>query len=152
MFDLKPYDKKNTVSYYNPFREMEALERELFRNPFGWFGTTSVSDEFRTDITDEGDSYKLEADLPGFDKENIALDVDSDTLTIHAERHSNYENKEGKGQYVRCERSYGSYTRSFDISGIEAEAIKAKYQNGVLSVTLPKKTVLPEESKHITIE
>ena len=54
--------KNNLVSYYNPFREMEMLERSLFGTPV----TTSMS--FRTDITDEGNMYKLEADLPGFKK------------------------------------------------------------------------------------
>ena len=71
---------------------------------------------------------------------------------LSAERHSNYEDKDKKGNYLRCERSYGSYARSFDISGIDAAGIKAAYADGVLRVTLPKQKEVPASSRRLEIE
>ena len=73
-------------------------------------------------------------------------------LTVTAERHSNFEDKDKKNKYVRCERSYGTYARSFDISGIDAKAIKAAYSDGVLRVTLPKQKEVPASSRRLEIE
>ena len=131
------------VNTYNPWQEMEALERRFF-DPV-------MNDFFRTDVTDEGDHYLLETDLPGFDKNDIHLELEGDTLTIRAERHAKTEQME-KDKIVRMERSYGSYSRSYDISEIDAEAIKAKYDNGVLQLTLPKREQLPPASRKIEIE
>lgn len=150
MFELRPYSRKNN-SLYNPFREMDELENRLFSNPFGFFDSTSL-DEFKTDIKDEGDKYVLIADMPGFSKDDIKLDVDSDVLTVSAERHSEHEDKDKKGKYIRCERSYGSYQRSFDISGVKTEDIKAKYENGVLTLDMPKKTETIEGKRRLAIE
>lgn len=100
--------------------------------------------EFKTDIMDNGDEYVLEADLPGFDKNDHQLDIDNNVLTIRAERHSEHEEKDKKNKYIRCERSYGAYCRKFDLSGVDEAAIKAKYDKGVLKLTLPKKNRQPE--------
>lgn len=142
MFGLtrRNYYPMNT---YNPWQEMEALERRFF-DPV-------MNDFFRTDVTDEGDHYLLETDLPGFDKNDIHLELEGDTLTIRAERHAKTEQMD-KDKIVRMERSYGSYSRSYDISEIDAEAIKAKYDNGVLQLTLPKREQLPPASRKIEIE
>ena len=108
--------------------------------------------EFKTDVTDEGDHYLLEADLPGFDKKDITLDINGDILTVHAERHSKVEEKDKKDKVIRMERSYGSYSRQYDISGVKADEIKAKYDNGVLKLTLPKKEETLPASKRLEIE
>ena len=138
MFGLTTRNYNNGLRTYDPFREMEAFERAFFSDPFaGFFNTTELA-QFRTDVTDEGDHFLLEADLPGFEKKDINLDIQGDTLTIHAERHSKVEEKDKKDKVVRMERSYGSYSRSFDITGIDPDKIKAKYVDGVLRLTLPK--------------
>lgn len=131
MFGLTPYVGRRGVVAYNPFSELENMEK-------AFFGETSLA-EFKTDIQDHGDSFLLEADLPGFRKEDIQVDIEQDTMTIRAQRRSAYEEKDKKGKYVRCERSYGSYARQFDVSGINTEAITAAYQDGVLKLTLPKR-------------
>ena len=77
---------------------------------------------------------------------------DGDTLTIQAQRHSEHEEQEKKGKYVCCERSYGAYSRSFDVSGIRAEGITASYDSGVLTLKLPKKTVEVSSSRQISID
>ncbi len=149
MFELRPYSRKNN-SLYNPFKEMDEFENSFFGSPFGFF--SNAIDEFKTDIKDEGDHYELIADLPGFDKKDIKLDISDDTLTVSAQRHSEHEEKDKKGKYIRCERSYGNYSRSFDLSGVKADEVTAKYENGVLKLTMPKKTETKSSSRRLEIE
>ena len=148
MFELRPYRKNNSVSYYNPFRDMESFEKAFFGDPY----YRNALAEFKTDITDEGDHFLLEADMPGFEKNDIHLDVSGDTLTIKAERLTKNKTEDKKDRYVCSERSYGSYSRSFEINGIRAAGVKAKYNNGVLSLTLPKKVEKQPESQRVEIE
>jgi HSP20 family protein len=143
--------KNNDLISYNPFNDLDMFEKSFFSNPFDFFGGKTLS-EFKTDIKDNGDSYLLEADLPGFAKDDINIDIDRDTLTINAERHSEHEEKDKRGNYIRCERSYGSYSRSFDLSNVKSDAISAKYDNGVLSLTLPKKEATLSTSRRLMIE
>ena len=143
--------RKNSLTNYNPFNEMAEMEKRFFGEPFDFFKTGGL-DEFKTDIKDEGDHYELEADLPGFDKKDIHVDVNGDVLTVRAERHSEHEDKDKKGKYVHCERSYGSYSRQFNVDGISTDGMKAKYEDGVLKLTLPKKTPTLPESHHLEIE
>ncbi len=150
MFELTPYRKNHmTGRTFDPFREMEEFERNFFDTPL--FDERSFA-PFKTDIKDEGDHFTLEADLPGFEKKDIGIDLDGDRMTIHAERHSDHEEKDKRGKYVRCERSYGSYSRSFDVSGVNTDGVTAKYDNGVLKLTLPKKQPTEPTSKRLEIE
>ena len=140
MFELVPYTRKRNVTFYNPFDELEEMQRRLF-------GESAVR-EFKTDIRDNGESYMLEAELPGFKKEEIAVNIEGDTLTIRAERSESTEEKDGKGNFVKRERSYGSFSRSFDMTGIRVEDISAAYEDGILKLTLPKKQeTLPTSRK-----
>ena len=151
MFELTRRNNNHSVNAYNPFRDMEEFERNFFGYPFGsFFGSQDLA-AFKTDLTDEGDHYLLEADLPGFEKKDIHLDVDGDVLTVTAERHSKVEEKE-KDKVIRVERSYGSYSRQFDVSGVKTDEIKAKYDNGVLKLTLPKKEDVVPTARHLEIE
>lgn len=151
MFELRPYRKNDHITAYNPFKEMEEMEKAFFGDPVSAFFRTGDLAEFKTDISDEGDHYVLEADLPGFDKKDIKLDIKGDTLIINAERHS--EKKSGeKDKYICSERSWGRYTREFDISSVEADNIKAKYDNGVLTLILPKKEETLPAERHLEIE
>lgn len=149
MFGLT-YRNCYPMNTYNPWQELEAMERRFFAPLMDDFFRTDTLAQFRTDVTDEGDHYLLETDLPGFDKKDIQLELDGDTLKIRAERHSKVEQKE-KDKVVRMERSYGSYSRSYDVSQIDADAIQAKYENGVLQLVLPKKEQLPPASRKIEI-
>lgn len=146
MFELM--NNNNYMNTYDPFREMEEFGRNAFR---GFFGGQSLS-AFKTDVSDEGDHYLLEADLPGFEKKDIQLSLNGDTLTIRAERHSKLEEKDQQDKVVRMERSYGSYSRQFDVSGIEADQITAKYENGVLTLDMPKRQQELPESRILEIQ
>lgn len=152
MFELTHRNNNHQVNAFNPFREMEELERNFFADPFGSFFSNNDLAEFKTDVTDEGDHYLLEADLPGFDKKDIHLDLNGDVLTIQAERHSKVDEQDSKGKVVRMERSYGSYSRQFNVSEIDADNIKAAYDNGVLKLTLPKRETVQPESRTLEIE
>lgn len=134
MFELRPFERRNNrMTACNPWDEMERA----FFGDGAWNRSLA---EFKTDIQDKGDSYLLQADLPGFKKEDIHIDLDGETMTIRAERHSEHEEQDKKGSYVRCERSYGSYERAFDVSGIDTDKIGAQYADGVLKLTMPKKS------------
>lgn len=106
---------------------------------------------FRTDIRDENDSYVLEAEIPGFRKDEIALDLKEGILTITAEHRQDEEKPQDDGSYLRRERSYSSYSRSFDVNGIDESGISAAYENGVLRLNLPKVKPVEPEVKRISI-
>lgn len=140
MFEMTPFSSKNDFmpSLFDQF------EKQLFggfRNDFS---------PIKTDILDKGDHYLVEAELPGFDKDDIEMSVNGDTMVLKAERKA--EKEEKKDNYIRKERSYGSFTRSFDISNIKADQISASYQDGVLAITLPKKEETTDEVKKIEIQ
>ena len=148
MFELRNVENRG----FNPFREMEQLERSFFGDPMGgFFGSRDLA-EFKTDVLDEGDHYELEADLPGFKKEDIKLELQGDNLVITAERHSNAEEKNKDGKVIRMERSSGSYQRSFNVESIDKSGIRAAYDNGVLKLTLPKLQEQIPESRILEIE
>ena len=143
MFELIPFPHSRSMDLYRPFRDLENLERSLFSG--GLVG-------FQTDIRDTGDAYVLEADLPGVKKEDIHIDIDGDRLSISAQRSSGREEKDQDGNYIRCERSYGSFSRSFDISGVRSEDITAAYENGVLTLTMPKQTTAVPAARRLEIQ
>ncbi len=145
---LVPYVRRNnSLSAFDPFRELDELEHAFFGD-----GRSTKMAAFSTDIKDNGDHYTLEADLPGVKKDDIKLDLTDNVLTINAERHSEYEEKDKKGNYVRCERSYGSYQRSFDTTGIDTDNIEAEFVDGVLKLTLPKIKEVKPESRRLEIK
>lgn len=120
---------------------------DLFDSLFRDQPTAAVT--FRTDIRDLGDRFLLEAELPGFGKEDITLDLKDSILTIQAQHKQ--ESQEESGQYIRRERRQGSFTRTFDVSGIDEGAITATYENGILALTLPKQAPVVPEKRQIVI-
>lgn len=144
MLELIPFISNNRVSNYDPFKDMENFEKHFF-------GTDRIS-SFKTDIKDNGGEYLLEADLPGFKKEDINVNLENNYLTISAERKAENEEKDKKGRYIRCERSYGSFTRSFDVSDVDTDKITASYEDGVLRLTMPKKEKTLPTAKKLEIK
>jgi HSP20 family protein len=122
----------------------DRMFRDFFGNGFNY------PDNFNTDVIDQGDSYLLQAELPGYKKEEIRVDLDNETLTISA-NHSE-EKKSDNDNYIRQERSYKSYCRSFHVPGIRREEISAEYHNGILEITLPKAGIESKEVKQIEIK
>jgi HSP20 family protein len=98
----------------------------------------AVTVPMRVDVTEENDAYRVNAELPGFKKEDIRVTVDGDLLTISAENTAESEKKEGTRVLYR-ERRGRSYSRSFRLGNqVNLESAAAKYENGVLELTLPK--------------
>lgn len=140
MFGMIPFTREeNSLWNY-----LDNVEKNLFTG----FGDMS---QFRCDIQDKGDRYLLEAELPGFEKEDISLELNGDTMAITARHNSEKEDK-GDGSYLRRERKFGSYSRCFNVSGIDTEGIKAAYRNGILEITLPKQAQVAPSARTIQIE
>lgn len=89
-----------------------------------------------TDIKENEKSYIFEIDLPGFDKNDIKVSTKDEYLVIEASKEKVEENKDDK--YIRRERMYGTYSRKFYIGNIQTEELNAKYENGILSILVPK--------------
>lgn len=142
MFGMIPFERSDD----NFFDLFDNFERKFFGN------SNAAIPDFRTDIRDAGDRFVLEAELPGFNKEDIKLDVKDGILTISTQHTENKDEKDDKGSYIRRERRYGSFTRSFDITGVDDEHITASYNNGVLELNLPKAVPVVPEAKRIAIE
>lgn len=103
----------------------------------------------KCDIYEKGGDYHIEMDVPGFDKKDISINVDNGYLTITAEKQN--EEKDEEKNYIRRERSYGKYERSFYLGDLETDGIKAEFNNGMLKLTVPKKEVV-DTKKKIEIE
>ena len=107
-----------------------------------FFFPTVKSNEFgkmKCDIYEKDNVYHLEMDIPGFDKNDVDIQIDdNDYLTITAEKSTNKEENQDKN-YIRKERFYGKYQRSFYIGNINKNAIEASFENGILKVVMPKK-------------
>ena len=109
----------------------------------------------KTDIKELKDNYLLEIELPGFAKEDIKAEVNNGYLVITAEHNNNKEEKDEEGRYIRKERYSGQCMRSFYVgSELKEEDIKAKFENGILKLEVPKKEFEKkiEQKKYIQIE
>ena len=107
----------------------------------------------KTDIKEKKDKYVIEMDLPGFEKENIKLELNNGYLTISGKQENKIDEEEEK--YVHKERFYGECTRSFFVGdNIKEEDIDAEFKNGILKIDIPKKEEQKElsETKQIEIK
>ncbi len=107
-----------------------------------------------TDVMETEDGFKLTTELPGVDKEKIKIELEKGYLTITASMDKSSEETKNDGKYIRKERHSGSYKRSFYVGeNVKQEDVKAKFKNGVLTVTFPKnERYIENESKTINIE
>jgi HSP20 family protein len=131
-----------------PFR-MNALDRNLWDDFFGEDLMPSKFGSFKTDITENEKEYVIEADLPGFNKEAIQLEMVENRLTISAEKDDGIEEK--RDNYIRKERYMGEVSRSFIVADVAEDEIKAEFKDGVLRVVLPKKEPAPNRVRKIEL-
>ena len=139
MFGMIPFERSDN----NIFDLFDNFQKQFFRD------SNATLPAFRADIRDLDDKFVLDAELPGFNKEAISLDLKEGILTVKAEHKEDQEQKQG--EYIRRERRTGSFARSFDVSGIDESGISAAYKNGILEVTLPKQAPVVPESRQIAI-
>ena len=134
-----------------PRRNSFDLWEELFNDPFF---DSHESKIMRTDIKENDKDYCILIDLPGYEKEDIKIDVENGYLNVSATMNSKKEEKE-HGKFVRRERYFGECSRSFYVGDeLEAEDIKASFKNGTLRLEVPKKEETKEipQKKYIDIE
>ncbi|MCM1397928.1 MAG: Hsp20/alpha crystallin family protein [Clostridium sp.] len=130
-------------------RAMQKVQKKLYGH--------NAANMMKTDVQEHDDSYEVDIDLPGFKKEELSLALTDGYLVIKAAKGLDKDEKETKsGKYVRHERYAGSMSRSFYVGeDMKQEDIHAKYENGVLKLSIPKpeqKYPQVEEQKYITIE
>ena len=109
----------------------------------------------KTDIKETDTAYELAIDLPGVKKEDVKAELKDGYLNIGVSSSKSNDEKDEKGNYIRRERYTGSYSRSFYVGdGVTQDEVKAKFDNGVLKLTVPKKEAAPEveTNKYIAIE
>ena len=132
-------------------RDNFDLFDDIFTDPFFKRNDNKL---MRTDIKEHDDNYVISVDLPGYDKENIKVDITDGYLTVSAKTYSE-NNEDEKGKYVRRERYFGECSRSFYVGDdISVEDVDASFKNGTLIMEIPKmdsKKELPEK-KYIEIK
>jgi HSP20 family protein len=146
MFGLTPYENRKSQLYINKPRDVFDY---FFGDDFLPAFASGFSANFNADIKDLGNEYLIEAEMPGVTKDDIKLDLNGDVLTVSAEKKE--ETSDGRGNYIRRERRYGSYTRSFRFEDIKKDEINAKFENGILRVALPKQQPSGEQKRAIDI-
>ena len=146
MFGLVPFVRRNTdLSKRDDFWGVDRFIDDFFKIPvFKGFDDTTL----RADIRETDKEWLIDAELPGVDKKDIEIDLNDGCLTISATQ--NQEVNEEKENYIRRERKYGSYKRSFYVDNIKEDDIKATYKDGILSLALPKAE--PDKKKKVNIQ
>lgn len=131
----------------------EKLFDDFFNFPSGSFTADSM-DLMKTDVKENEGSYEITMNLPGVKKEDVKAELKQGYLTIHASSGTSSEEKDEDGRYIRRERHTGSCSRSFYVGEeITEEDIKARFEDGTLRMTVPKKEQKQAvEKKYITIE
>ena len=141
--------------FFDPFWNDAALERAMNREARGAFGKRGAN-MMKTDVRETDDSYEVDMDLPGFKKDEVKVQLADGYLTIEAAKGLDKDEKDKKsGKYIRRERYAGSMSRSFYVGeGVTQEDIHAKYEHGVLKLSIPKKEEQKkvEKSNYIAIE
>ena len=103
----------------------------------------------KTDIKETDDNYELIVDLPGFKKDEISIDLSNGYLTIQAAKGLDKDEEDKKGRYIRRERYAGAMSRSFYVGDVKPEEVSAKFENGILTLDVPKagQKKLPENNR-----
>lgn len=142
----------NMISYRNNRNSLLFPETNFFDEFMRPFFSGTSHNAFRVDVKDQGDSYLLEADIPGATRDSVHVDVDDGVLTISAQWNTEKKDENNKGNYIISERRYGAVERSFSVENIKEDEIKAEYVNGVLKLTMPKLTPEKREPRKIEIQ
>ncbi|MGM0411500.1 MAG: Hsp20/alpha crystallin family protein [Bacillota bacterium] len=146
MFDLVPFRNRRRGELEESKDPFNDLVNDFFSDAFNVIDSKS----FKTDVKETDEEYIIESELPGLNKEDINIEMTDDYLTISAQ---NEEKVEDEGEnYIRRERRTGSYQRVFRIDNVKDDEIKANYDNGILTLTLPKKEKTKPEKRTIDIE
>ncbi|WP_040330476.1 Hsp20/alpha crystallin family protein [Clostridium ihumii] len=131
MFGLVPFRKNLINSNVNSF---DNFISNFFNDDF--LTSSNMMGNFKADIKETPNEYIIDAELPGIKKEDITIDYKNNYLTVSANRQEVIE--ENNDNYIRKERHYGNFSRSFYIDDIDKISVNARFDNGILSIVLPK--------------
>lgn len=147
MANLTRWNPFRELTRFDPFTDVEDFFKEFGMRP-AWRGF-EVEPQIKLDVSEDDKSYTVKAEIPGVKKEDINVSVDGNLVSLSAEVKSEKEEKEGK-KVVRRERYYGAVSRSFTLGhDVDMNKAEAKYEDGVLNLTLPKKP--GAEAKKLTV-
>lgn len=156
--DLLPtHPKRGEGVRHHAYHPISTLRSEMdkliddFDFPTVWGNGLEQSSLMRTDISETEKFIEVAAELPGLDEKDIAISLRDDCLTIRAEK-ENKKEEEGR-DFLRTERTYGSFNRSFILPcAIDEEKIKASFKNGILNIELPKAKSAVKAERKIAIK
>jgi HSP20 family protein len=128
------------LARFDPFLDVDDMFNRFMMRPFSQLREEMVAEpQIRMDVKEADGKYLINAEIPGVNKDDIHVTVDGNRVSISAEVKQEKEVKEGE-RIVRSERSYGMASRSFTLADeVDQDQVQAKYNNGVLELTLPKK-------------
>ena len=119
---------------------MDLMPRKFYLDDiFDDFISTRKEQPMKCDIYEKDGNYHIEMDIPGFKKDEISVETKYGYLTIKAEKNNEVNEEDEKKNYIRRERTYGKYERSFYLGDLDEDKIDAKFENGMLKLTVPKK-------------
>ncbi|MFA6310873.1 MAG: Hsp20/alpha crystallin family protein [Sterolibacterium sp.] len=137
MNNITRYDPFGGLTRFDPFGDIDDMFKGFALRPV--FRGMEAEPQMKIDVSEEDKSYLVKAEIPGVKKDDIHVSVDGNQVSISAEVKKEKEEKEGK-KVIRSERYYGNVYRSFTLGqDVDQSAAKAKYTDGVLELTLPKK-------------
>jgi HSP20 family protein len=151
--------KSEPATALSPFEEFERRFEDFFRRPFSlmespwWTRWPALSSEVSpaVDIYEEGGDIVIKAEIPGMKKEEIHVDINEKTVTVSGEKKK--EEKVERKDYVRLERSYGSFARTFALPAeVQTDKARATFKDGVLEIRAPKTPEAASRSRKITVE
>ena len=115
---------------------MSLIPRNFYLDDIFNDFSSNQTNNMKCDIYEKDGNYHIEIDIPGFDKNEISVECENGYLTITAEK--NEENEDENKNYIRRERTYGKYQRSFYLGDVDEDAIKAEFKHGILKIHVPK--------------
>lgn len=138
MANITRFQPFRELARFDPFGEMDDWFRKAALRPF-WREGMWLEPQIRMDLKEAGGKYLVKAEIPGVNKDDIHVTVEGNQVSISVEVKKEKEEKEGEKVICR-ERSYGMASRSFSLdSDVDQSQVQAKYDNGILELTLPKK-------------
>lgn len=138
MNNITRFDPLNELTRFDPFLDMDDMFNRFMMRPV-LRGGMEIEPQIKMDVKEANGDYKIKAEIPGVKKDDIHVTVDGNRVSISAEVKKEKEEKEGE-RVIRCERSYGMASRTFSLADeVDQSKIQAKYTDGVLELTLPKK-------------
>ena len=142
--------KKSDILYFGKDSGLMLLPSRFYSDDFfDDFFKGKSSNSMKCDVYESDGNYNIEMEIPGYKKEDVKIEVDNGYITVTASKEENEESN--NKNYIHKERSYGKITRTFNFGDVNPNDVKAKFEHGLLTITIPKNKEI-ESKKYIDIE